>query len=297
MTQTGYGFGVQNGAQGQQGYGQQGQQGQNGYGQQGGGLPSVDDMLGGSGSRKGRSMTFPTLGTERGGVVCDAPYTQQKLDDDGKPKFWEGTNDPVVQLVIPVKIDPADPANRDLLGNPELTGEEDYVRYFYVSGSRKPESMSSLAAVRGAIAASGTDRGLEIGGRLRMKWVDSAPKVSAMRQPAKKYIAEYMVPANEMLTGPVEQAQPAQQYQAPAPQQGQTGYMGQAAPVAGNMAPPAQPEQQTQPAVPAAPAGDPRAETIRAEFGHLGEAVVNGLIGSGLPLEVLRSMPLPGQGG
>jgi hypothetical protein len=268
--------------------------------------PSADDFLFGNGpSRKGRSMRYPMIGTTNSGVICDTPRTEQQRDPDtGDLKFWaprqgQEIGDPIWQLVVPVQV--------DLQSNPHLrsqevaeanNGEDDGVRYFYLSGSKDPASMSSLSAVGVAVRNAGA-KGLQIGGRLTVSYVQDMPKrpgASAVSKNPHGYVAQYESPANTMLSqvgAPAQQAQqyqaPAQQYQAPVAQQpvAQAAYQ---QPQVNYDQTGGAPQNGAQQAAPAAAAGQSREAMIAAEFSHLPENQLRGLLASGLPIETLRTM-------
>lgn len=175
--------------------------------------PSANDFLLGGGSRKNRSMTFPTIGTVRTGVITEVPEVRQQNDPDtNQPKTWDN-GDPVWQIVVTVATDER---------SPEIEND-DGIRYFYIAGSKRPESLSMHVAVANAVRAAGVE-GLEVGGRLTIKYIGDGPKspnAPRVAKAPKQYSATYVSAANVALgvagappTGP---AVPAQQTAGPAP--------------------------------------------------------------------------------
>jgi hypothetical protein len=162
--------------------------------------PDPDEFLFGGQSRKGRSMNFLTPNVWRVGTVIDKPTVEQAMDPETRqPKFWPGSNDPVYQLVVPVQVDLARFPD---MRNPEL-GDDDGRRFFYLSGSRNPASMSSLAAANQAVAAAG-DTGIRVGAEFGLCWVGNgqkSPNAPAVAQAPKQYQGHYKPPADNFLMG------------------------------------------------------------------------------------------------
>jgi hypothetical protein len=179
--------------------------------------PSLNDFLLGGESRAGRSLSFPQIGHGHTGTIAAAPEVRQQRDpDDGSPKFWPNSTDPIWQIVVPLQTD---------YRSAEIEGD-DGIRYLYVDGSKRPESKSKHAAVAEAVRAAGAN-GLEVGGKLTITYVANGPKspnAPAVAGPPKQYQAVYVPAANAALMSQPEQnghaapaAQPAPQQQAAAP--------------------------------------------------------------------------------
>lgn len=183
--------------------------------------PTMEDfLLGGGESRKGRSLSFKTIGTTHTGTITAAPEVRQQRDpDDGSLKTWDN-GDPVWQIVVPIQT---------TLRSAEVE-DDDGMRYLYVSGSKKPESRSMHVAVADAVRAAGA-KGLEVGGQLTITYTADGPKkpgASVVRNAPKQYQASYVPAANAALMGGSETggnaaqaAAPQQQAAVPAQQDGE----------------------------------------------------------------------------
>jgi hypothetical protein len=163
--------------------------------------PSASEFLLGGGDRKGRSASFLTIGATFTGLIIEQPEVRQQNDPDtGLPKTWDN-GDPMWQIVVTCDTDQR---------KPEIEND-DGVRYLYISGSKKPESLSMHVAVRDAVQAAGVD-GLEKGGRITVTYIgdgEKAPGASAVRSKPKQYSATYIPAASVALMAPDPAAAPA----------------------------------------------------------------------------------------
>lgn len=169
--------------------------------------PSAGDFLLGSGA-KGKSAKFPSIGSSITGTITRAPEVKQQVDPDtNKLDTWEDGS-PKWQIVVTLQTDQR---------SPEIEND-DGLRFLYVRGSRKPESLSLHAAVAGAVQAAGAD-GLEVGGVLTVTYTGDGVKPSPTKTAPKQYGASYVPAANAALMAPPQAqpvAQPVQQYTPPA---------------------------------------------------------------------------------
>jgi hypothetical protein len=147
-------------------------------------LPDPDELMAGSGSRKGRSLSFLTVGTSHTMIVKEK-RTEQKRDDNGDLEFW-GDGGKKLQVVVTGQTDYRSPEIED----------DDGIRYLYVDGSKAPASKSKMAAVIGAYEAAGCAK-LEIGGELTITYVGDGPRPGGPKNPPKFYEARF-VPAADV---------------------------------------------------------------------------------------------------
>lgn len=169
----------------------------------------------------GNAFPFDNIGDSVTGQIIGIEEQQQTDMDSGLPAVWDN-GAPKMMVRVELQTDQRDPANPG----------DDGKRAVYLKGSRKAETMSTMAAVLTAVRNASGATTLAVGGTLTLTY--SADGVASKRgwNPPKHYTASYVPapPAQVDLSG---QAAPA-----PAPV---------AAPVA---APPAAPA----PPAPAAPA-------------------------------------------
>lgn len=153
------------------------------------------------------SAKFPNgqYGTTVSGTISQQPRVEQQTDPkDGKPKFWESDNKPMMQLIVTVQTEQRDPSIVD----------DDGQRAFYIKAKMQ-------AAVRDAVRASGA-KGLAVGGTLAITYVGDGEQSRGAFSPPKLYSATYTPPAaiaaNQFLNqgAPAVPAQP--QYAPPAAQ-------------------------------------------------------------------------------
>lgn len=140
-------------------------------------------LLGGG----GKSAKFEAPGATITGVVCAPPELRQQTDlATGAPKTWEN-GDPVMQLVVKLQTDEHEDA------------EDDGIRNLYVAGGFKRASLQK--AVADAVRAAHA-KGLEVGGRLSVKFTGEEPPQKKGFSPAKLYAAKYEPPSSTFLDEP-----------------------------------------------------------------------------------------------
>jgi hypothetical protein len=160
-------------------------------------MTSPQDFLMGRG---GASARWPQIGSTVTGTIAREPDLRQQTEyvkggGQGAPKFFKGTSDPMMQLVVQLQT-----AERDA-----AIGQDNGMRNVYVKGKQL------TAAVRGAVQAAGAP-GLEVGGTLSITWTGGGPRyLNDPDAPAKEWAAQYTRPtsaaANAFLAD--EQAAPA----------------------------------------------------------------------------------------
>jgi hypothetical protein len=162
-----------------------------------------NDLLMGSG---GKGAKFETMGDTVVGTVADTPKKQQmKKWKSTELDFWP-SGDPKMQVIVTLQTDQRDP------GNPQDDGK----RVLFI-----PPRMQ--APVREAVQRANA-KGLQIGGRLAVRWVSGAGQVEG---DPKVYAAEYAPPTVEV-GGLINGGQTATTTPAPEPAPA-------AAPAAGSM--------------------------------------------------------------
>lgn len=162
--------------------------------------------LGGSGN----SFPFDAIGDTVTGTIIAIEQQQQTDMESGLPAVWDnGAPKLMVKVELQTQLrDPADPS-------------DDGKRSVYLKGSRKPESMSSMAAVLGAVRAASGATTLQQGGTLTLTFAgEGVPSRRGYSAP-KHYTATYVPapPAQVDLSGaqPASAAPPAAQAPTPAP--------------------------------------------------------------------------------
>jgi hypothetical protein len=169
-----------------------------------------NDFLLGSSSP---SAKFPTIGTIITGTITEPPVVGDQRDLDGNIKTWDDGST-MKQLIVTLSTNLRDASIED----------DDGTRRLFVSGSKKPESMSMTAAIGGAVRAAKAN-GLEVGGKLTVKYIaDGVPPKKGFNAP-KQYAATYEPPSvqasaefleSEPVTAPAAPAAPAVPTQTPA---------------------------------------------------------------------------------
>lgn len=133
-----------------------------------------NDFLMGGG---GRSVKFTDHGDQVDGWILHLETRQQTDFDSGELLFWNDGN-PRMQLVVTMQANPETTKPED--------DEDDLVRRLYVRGQM-------TNAIRKAVRESG-QHGLEVDGRLWVRYVATAePKRKGMSG-AKQYVARYGAP-------------------------------------------------------------------------------------------------------
>lgn len=168
---------------------------------------SAEDFFGSgakSASYRGAApITWHGVVTRVGEPVQATEYNSQDPSKPGKPKFYPGSNDPIMQLPITIQTDVRDPASPD----------DDGQRTIYVGGDKR-------RALKEAMRAAGV-RGPKVGDWLAMTFVGTDPQSKNPDNPKKLYKADYAVNPNAGAAGffsePTPQAAPQPTFQPPAP--------------------------------------------------------------------------------
>ena len=140
-----------------------------------------------------RSASFQNVGDFVVGFIARQPEVQQQRDfETGEPKVWSDGN-PMMQLRVVLTTDERDPED------PEDSGE----RAVYIRGNMQ---RAVAQAVRAASAP-----GLEVGGKLLIKYVADGKAARRGFNPPKVYEAKYRAPAREATSvpNPVRETVPA----------------------------------------------------------------------------------------
>lgn len=139
-----------------------------------------------------RSAAFSRIGDEIVGFIIRTPEVRQQRNfDTGEPLFWSDGN-PRMQMVITLMTEEQDASD------PEDSGE----RSIYARGNM-------LAAIRTAVRQAGA-RGLEVGGKLLVKFSGEGTPTRRGLNPPKLYEARYRAPEAQPVPVP-ETPAPAQQ--------------------------------------------------------------------------------------
>lgn len=149
--------------------------------------PTADQFLMGGGVA---SAKFERVGDAITGTVHDAPEVRQQTDlSTGQPKFWDDGR-PMMQLVVTLAT--------SLRDDPD----DDGLRRIYVKGK------SLTDAVREAVRKAG-GKGLEVGGRLTVRYTGDGAQTKKGFNPPKLYAAEYTRPTGEAANEFLGVSQPA----------------------------------------------------------------------------------------
>jgi hypothetical protein len=131
-----------------------------------------------------RSAAFQNVGDSVVGIIARQPEVQQQRDfETGELKVWSDGN-PMMQLRVVLATEERDPED------PEDSGE----RAIYIRGNMQ---RAVAQAVRAASAP-----GLEVGGKLLVKYVADGKAARRGFNPPKVYEAKYRAPAREAVPVP-----------------------------------------------------------------------------------------------
>jgi len=138
-----------------------------------------------------KSATFKNVGDQVVGHIMRQPEVQQQRDfDSGEMKVWSDGN-PMMQLKVVLMTEEHDPED------PEDSGE----RAVYIRGNMQ---RAVAQAVRQAAAP-----GLEVGGKLLIKYSGNGTAARRGLNPPKLYEARYRAPEAPPVTVPEPAPQPA----------------------------------------------------------------------------------------
>ncbi len=153
---------------------------------------------------EGNSFSFDNLADRVEGLVIDLVERQSTDMDTGQPAFWEN-GDKKMLSVVTLQTELRDPANP----------ADDGKRTVPLSGSKKAESQSRMAAVLGAVRQATGGTQLQFHGWLALQYVgDGVPTRRGFNAP-KLYIADYRPPAMDLDKSMPPVAPPVQQQSTP----------------------------------------------------------------------------------
>lgn len=156
--------------------------------------------LGGEG---GNAFPFDTVGDTVTGTVVALEQQQQTDMDSGEPSWWDDAKTrPKLMYAVTLQT-----ALRD-------DAADDGMRTVYLRGSTKPESKSSLSAVRAAVKAVTGSYDIQFNGKLTLTFAGSEPAAQRGFSPRKLYAASYEAPSISL--DPTPAAAPAPTASAPA---------------------------------------------------------------------------------
>ena len=135
---------------------------------------SPNDFLMGGGVP---SFKFDEVGKTAKGPILSLDMQQQKDFSTGKPKFWDNTGEPMMQLRVVLQTDERDPSITD----------DDGQRALYLKGE-------SQKAVRDAVREAGA-RSIDVGGTLTLKYTGDGEPAAKGLNPPKLFKAKYVAPA------------------------------------------------------------------------------------------------------
>ncbi len=199
--------------------------------------------LGGEG---GNSFPFDAVGDFVKGKVRTVEQQQQTDMESGEPAFWPGGK-PKLMYAVTMQTELRDDA------------ADDGMRCVFLKGSTKPESKSSLAAVRGAVKGATGAYDLQYDGELTLQFSNVEPPATRGFSPRKLYDAWYVPPVmtiGESAPGPTPP--PAAAPAAP-PAQPPAGVPSVAPGATATPPAPSSPPAAVPPASPAPAAGHPAA--------------------------------------
>lgn len=136
--------------------------------------------LGGEG---GNAFPFDNVGDTVTGTVVALEEQQQTDMETGEPAWWDDakTRKKIMYAVT------LQTALRE-------AGDDDGLRTIYLRGSTKPETQSSLAAVRSAVKATTGSYDIAYGGKLTLQFSGQEPSKQRGFSPRKLYTAQYEAP-------------------------------------------------------------------------------------------------------
>lgn len=144
------------------------------------------------------SFSFDNIGDHVAGYVLDLVERQQTDMDSGQPAEWDN-GDPKMMSVVTLQTELRDPANP----------ADDGKRTVALSGSKKAESKSRMAAVVGAVKAATGSTALGYKGRLTLQYVGDGVASRKGYTAPKQYQAWYEAPPMELQQPPEHAAPPA----------------------------------------------------------------------------------------
>lgn len=143
----------------------------------------INEFLMGTGAK---AFPFEELGATVTGEIVAMDKRQQTDMQTGEPQFWQN-GDKKMMLQITMQTDLQE------------TDDDEGLRSVYLRGGNfdavKGKGTSSLIAVKDAVRKSGTDKGIEIGGRLTLTYTGEGKASAKGFNPPKLYTASYAPPS------------------------------------------------------------------------------------------------------
>ncbi len=140
--------------------------------------------LGTLGGEGGNAFPFDTVGDSVTGKVVALEQQQQTDMDSGEPAWWDDAKTrPKIMYAVTLQTELREEAG------------DDGLRTVYLRGSTKPETKSSLAAVRVAVKATTGSFDLQYGGKLTLAFVGTEPASNRKFNDRKLYAATYEAPS------------------------------------------------------------------------------------------------------
>lgn len=133
-----------------------------------------------------KAFPFEKIGDSVTGVIVEMSKQQQTDMQTNEPVFWQN-GDPKMMLRITLQTDLQEKEDDQGLRSVYLRGGN----FTVVSG----KGTSSLTAVKDAVKASGSPKGIETGGTLTLTHTGLGPASSRGFNPPKLYTAEYKAPS------------------------------------------------------------------------------------------------------
>lgn len=122
------------------------------------------------------SAKFDKLGTTVSGTITEEPTMQQQTDPSGKPKVWEDSGEPMLQLVVHIQTGENDPDIED----------DDGVRRLYIKGQMRTAVQQALR--------DANSKGLDVGGTIAVTYTHDGERSNPAFSPPKQYVAVYTPP-------------------------------------------------------------------------------------------------------
>jgi hypothetical protein len=129
------------------------------------------------------SAKFPEIGATVTGTITEEPRLDEQRDLEGEVKTWSN-GDTMKMLVVTLATTDRDPDIED----------DDGLRRLYVKGSKDPKSKSMTAAI-GAAVRKAKANGLEVGGRLTIRYSGDGEQERKGFNAPKQYDATYEPPS------------------------------------------------------------------------------------------------------
>lgn len=153
----------------------------------------------------GESFPFDHIGDEIEGYVQEMSERQGTDMQTGEPDWWDEAKTRPKMLTI-----------LTLQTNLRTAPEDDGMRTVTLSGSKKPETKSRMAAALAAVKAATGGSQMQFNAWFKMKYVADGPRTKPGFNPPKYYEAWYRPPVMD-LDGNSQPSSPASQMSQPQP--------------------------------------------------------------------------------